>query len=50
MAHALQFPMNDEITPELPEMATFTHSVRTQANAINLHTNRYVNLLQYHPS
>jgi hypothetical protein len=35
MAHALQFPMNDEITPKLPEMATFTHSVRTRANAVN---------------
>ncbi len=34
MAHALQFPMNDNITPKLPEMATFTHSVRTQANAV----------------
>jgi hypothetical protein len=34
MAHALQFPMNDKITPTLPEMATFTHSVRTQGNAV----------------
>ena len=34
MAHALQFPMNNDITPKLPEMATFTHSVRTRANAI----------------
>ena len=34
MAHALQFPMNDKITPKLPEMATFTHSVRTQANTV----------------
>jgi hypothetical protein len=27
-------PMNDKITPKLPEIATFTHSVRTQANAV----------------
>jgi hypothetical protein len=34
MAHALQFPMSNEITLNLPEMATFTHSVRTHANAV----------------
>ena len=35
MAHALQYPMpSDEIAPILPEMATFTHSVRTRANAV----------------
>ena len=46
MAHALQeYPMpSDEIAPILPEMVTFTHSVCTRANAINLTTNRYVTL------
>ncbi len=35
MTCALQFPMlSDEITPILPEMVTFTHSVRTRANAV----------------
>jgi hypothetical protein len=34
MAHALQFPMSNKITPNLPEMATFTHSVHTRANTI----------------
>jgi hypothetical protein len=35
MTHALQFPMpRNEITPILPEMATFTHSVRTRANTV----------------
>ena len=34
MAHALQFPMSNRITPNLPEMATFTHSVRTRANTV----------------
>ncbi len=35
MAHSLQYPMlSDEIAPILPEMATFTHSVRTGANAV----------------
>ena len=35
MAHALQYPMpSNEIAPILPEMATFAHSVRTQANAV----------------
>jgi hypothetical protein len=35
MTHALQFPMqSNEITPILPEMTTFTHSVRTCANTV----------------
>jgi hypothetical protein len=39
MTHALQFPMpSDKITPILPEMATFTHSVHTRANAVKIFT------------
>ncbi len=35
MTHALQFPMpSNEMPPSLQEMATFTHFVRTQANAV----------------
>jgi hypothetical protein len=35
MTHAMQIPRpSDKITPILPEMATFTHSVRTHANAV----------------
>ncbi len=49
MTHALQFPMSDEITPNLPEMATFTHTVRTRANAVKFDTNCYV-ILKYCPS
>ena len=34
MACALQSPMNVDNKPELTEMATFTHYMRTQVNAV----------------